>query len=448
MFILEKKMKNLLAKFNIEAQIIDEYFFNNVYSVTLKAKNLPFFSNGKGWSIEEALLGAYGEMCERLLTKSYFEDYYLDNFYPDAKNCGFLNEKLKKFYQIENLNKEDLIDFSSSSEEILSIPFQKLNSDEKVYFPINLIQNLYASNGMAFYPDKQKAFENALSEIIERFVKFKVIKNGYSLPKIEHRLNSKNIQIYDASLNSKFPVMAASYIKNENIILTFGCDTNREKAIEKAYFELMQGREDFGNIGEFSDKLDEINDLFNLETHFISSNGLIHTNFLKSSNFKAKKWRFENYFIFNQEIYYREYNIDNFYAYQVIIPSISEIYPLDDLIYNNKNQGKFYRDLVLSYKNYDKNKIIEYFESLNPHMDLGQFIGVIFKIPITVGEFIQNLENNSLNLDFDETYEKIITSKVKTKLYSFKNSPIKTKDIPKIINILPVMITYFCNLQN
>jgi ribosomal protein S12 methylthiotransferase accessory factor len=407
-------MKKLLNKFDIETEIVDKYFFNNVYSITLKAKNLPFFSNGKDWNIEEALLGAYGEICERLLTRNYFEDYFLDNIYPDSKNCEFLNNKLKKFYKIDELDKEDLIDFSSSNEEILSIPFQKINSKEIVYFPINLIQNLYASNGMAFYPDKQKAFENALSEIIERFVKFEVIKNGYSLPKIKHKLNSDNIQIYDASLNAKYPVMAASFIKDNNILLTFGCDKVQEKAIEKAYFELMQGREDFEDIGEFSNDLNEVSDSFNLETHFISSNGLIHTNFLKKSNFKSEEWKFENYFVFDEDIFYREYKIDNFYAYQVIIPSISEIYPIEDLIYNNKNQGKFYRDLVLNHKNYDKKEIIEYFEELNPYMDLGKFIGVIFKNPTTISEFIQNLENESLNLEFDEIYEKIITSNSKT----------------------------------
>jgi ribosomal protein S12 methylthiotransferase accessory factor len=196
MNISRKKMINLLKQLNIEAEIENECFFNNVYSITLKVKNLPFFSNGKGWDKETALLSAYGEMCERILTRNYFENYYLDNLYPDSGNFEFLNEELKEFYKINELNKEDLIDFSSSSKDILSISFQKLNSNERVYFPINLIQNLYASNGMAFYPNKQKAFENALTEIIERYVKFEVIKNGYSLPKIEHKLNSDNIQIY------------------------------------------------------------------------------------------------------------------------------------------------------------------------------------------------------------------------------------------------------------
>jgi ribosomal protein S12 methylthiotransferase accessory factor len=399
-------MINLLKQLNIEAEIENECFFNNVYSITLKVKNLPFFSNGKGWDKETALLSAYGEMCERILTRNYFENYYLDNLYPDSGNFEFLNEELKEFYKINELNKEDLIDFSSSSEDILSIPFQKLNSNERVYFPINLIQNLYASNGMAFYPNKQKAFENALTEIIERYVKFEVIKNGYSLPKIEHKLNSDNIQIYDASLN-KYPVMAASYIEENKILLTFGCDIDQEKAIEKAYFELMQGRENFENIGEFSDDLFEVSESYNLETHFISSNGLVHTNFLKELTFKAIKWNFENYFVFEKDIYFREYNYQNFYAYQIIIPSISEIYPIDDLIYNNKNQGKFYRDLVLNHQNYDKNEIIEYFEELNPYMDLGKFIGVIFETSINIEKFLYHLKNNSLNIKFSNEFKKI-----------------------------------------
>jgi ribosomal protein S12 methylthiotransferase accessory factor len=405
-------MKNLLKKFDIETKIVDKYFFNNVHSITLKAKNLPFFSNGKGWNIEEALLGAYGEMCERLLTKNYFEDYFLDNIYPDAKNGEFLNEELKKFYKIDELEKEDLIDFSSSREEILSIPFKKLNSNKIIYFPINLIQNLYASNGMAFYSDKKTAFENALSEIIERFVKFEIIKNGYALPKIEHKLNSKNIQIYDASLNGKYPVMAASFIKNNKIILTFGCDKNQEKAIEKAYFELMQGRDNFENIGEFSNNLDEVSDSFNLENHFISSNGLVHTNFLKNSKFSAKKWKFKNYFVFDKDIYFREYKVDNFYAYQIIIPSISEIYPLDDLIYNNKNKGKFYRELILNYQNFDKKKIIEYLKELNPYLNLGKFIGVIFENEITTVKFLNGLNKNKFKINNQYKNIKKINKKI------------------------------------
>ena len=387
--------------------------FNNVYSLTYKYKNLPFFSNGKGFSAIQARKSAFGEMCERFMTKNYFEDYFLANLYPDSKRGDFLTPELKKFYQIDSLEKEDLIDFNSCKNDILSIPFTR-KDNKKVYFPINLIQNLYASNGMAYYPDDKKAFINAISEIIERYVKFEVIKNGLSLPKINHKYNSKNIQVYEASLG-KYPVMAVSYIKNNKILLAFGCDINQEKAIDKAYLELMQGRENFDEIGEFSNNLDEVRDSYNLEGHFISNIGLIHTNFLKE-NKNIHKWDFKDYNI-NKDIYFRKYQYKNRFAYQVIIPSFSEVYPIDDLIYNNKNQGKFYRDIILDYKKFDKNMIIEELEQLNPYLDLGKFIGVVFDEEILVIDFINMLKKNKIRLKFDKSYldmQKIVNKLAQT----------------------------------
>ena len=395
-------MKKILNYLQIKSNFTKKVF-NNIISVNLFADELPFFSNGKGLDLDTALNGAYGEMCERLLTRNYFEDYFLAKVYPDSKIVdNFLTPKLKKFYQIDNLEKEDLIDFSSCTDEILSIPFIRKNDNKKIYFPINLIQNLYASNGMAFYSDKKTAFYNALTEIIERYVKFKIIKNGLNLPKIKHKYNSKNIQIYNASLN-KYPVMAASYIKDNKILLSFGCDTNQEKAIDKAYFELMQGRDSFEDIGEFSDNIEEVRDSYNLENHFISNIGLVHKNFLHPA--KPTKWidKIE----INKDIYFREYEYMGYFAYQIIIPDFSEIYPIDDLIYNNKNQGKFYRDLVLKYQEIDKNIIIEELSQLNPYLDLGKFIGVIFDKEILVCDFIEMLEKNDVKLKFDKSYIKM-----------------------------------------
>ena len=398
---MKKILKNLQIKTNFTKK-----HFKNVISANLYTNSLPFFSNGKGFSKQQALNSAYGEMCERLLTRNYFEDYFLAKVYPDSKIVdNFLTPKLKKFYNIENLEKEDLIDFSSCSKEILSIPFIRKKDKKKVYFPINLIQNLYASNGMAFYSDKKTAFNNALSEIIERYVKFEVIKKGLNLPKIKHKYNSKNIQVYDATLN-KYPVMAVSYIKGNKILLAFGCDLDKKKAIDKAYLEIFQGREDFENIGEFSNNLNEIKDSYNLESHFISNIGLIHKNFLKENKNKPYKWDFKKYKL-NKDIYFRKYKFMGFYAYQIIIPNFSEIYPLDDLIYNNRNQGKFYRDLILDYKKFNKEFIIDKLEELNPYLDLGKFIGVIFDREILVMDFIDMLENDKVKLKFDKSYIKM-----------------------------------------
>jgi len=378
--------------------------FNNVYSTTYQYQNLPLFSNGKGFTKLQAQKSAFGEMCERVITRSYFEDYFLPNLYPDSKiKKRFLTKKLIKFYKIKTLIKEDLIDFNSCSNEIISIPFIRQSDNKKIYFPINLIHNLYGSNGMAYYPNKKIAFTNALSEIIERFVKFRVIKKGLALPKIKHPFNSKNIQVYDSSLE-KYPVMAISYIKNNKILLSFGCDINQEKAINKAYLELMQGRTDFKDIGEFSDNLEEVKESYNLENHYISNIGLIHTNFLKKSTFKPIKWGFKNYFIFQKELYFRKYQYKKRFAYQIIIPSISEVYPIEDLIYNNKNQGKFYRKLILNYKQFNRDLIIKELEQLNPYLDLGKFIGVIFDKNILIIDFIKMLKEKQVKLTFNKKY--------------------------------------------
>ena len=270
---------------------------------------------------------------------------------------------------------------------------------------------------MAYYTNEQKAFENSLSEIIERYVKFKVIKNAISLPKIAHPYNSKNIQVYDSSLG-KYPVMAISYIQNNKILLAFGCDINQQIAINKAYLELMQGRVDFDNIGEFSNNLDEVSDSYNLENHFISNIGLIHTNSLKTSKQKSIKWNFSDYFVFDNEIYFRKYKYKDRFVYQTIIPSISEIYPIDDLIYNNKNKGKFYRNLILNHKDFDKNFIIEKLEQLNPYIDLGSFIGVIFETTIAIKDFIKLLKTDKVKLKFSPQYVEI------QKLNNFLNEKI------------------------
>jgi len=407
-------MKQILKTLQIDTYY-DEYFFHHVYSYTLNTTNLPFFSNGKGFDKKTAKNSALGEMCERLLTRNYFEDYFLAKVYPDSKIvANFLTSKLRKFYKIDNLEKEDLIDFSSCTDEILSIPFIRKKDKKKVYFPINLVQNLYASNGMAFYSDKKTAYLNAISEIIERYVKFEVIKKGLNLPKIKHKYNSKHIQVYDATLN-KYPVMAVSYIKGNKILLSFGCDINQEKAINKAYLEIFQGREDFENIGEFSNNLDEVKDSYNLESHFISNMGLVHKNFLKENKNKPFKWNFKKYKI-DKDIYFRKYEFMGYFAYQVIVPGFSEIYPIDDLIYNNKNQGKFYRDLVLDYKKFDKEFIIDELEELNPYLDLGKFIGVIFDKEILLMDFIDMLEKDKVRLKFDKSYIKMqeIVNKLQT----------------------------------
>jgi ribosomal protein S12 methylthiotransferase accessory factor len=367
----------------------------NVYLAELRDIKTSFASFGKGESEEKALLSAYGEMCERVFTRNYFEEYYINDLYPSVEKGEFLNDKLKKIYKTDEMEKEDLIDFNSDSFEILSIPFIEKSTAKKVNFPINLIQNLYASNGMAFHFDFNTAYYNAKTEIIERYVKFDVIKYGLPLPKINHPLNSANIQVYDATLGGKYPVMAVSFIKDEEIILSFGCDLDRETAIKKAYLELWQT--ELRERGRFNDNIDEVKNSFNLYRHFVNLSGDVHTNFLKKPYFEKAKWEFNSLDVFLQDEYIKVYEAGGFYAVQLIIPQISEVYPLEDMIYNNINQGKlYYRDKILNYEKYSRDEIYEIIDELKYSFatEVGALIGVKYEEPVFADDFEYYYLNN------------------------------------------------------
>jgi len=380
----------------------------NVHLAKLTDYKTSFTSYGKGESENEALLSAYGEMCERVFTRNYFEEYYINGLYPEMKSGDFLNSNLKNFYKIKEMEKEDLIDFNSDSFEILSIPFLEKSTAKKIYFPINLIQNLYASNGMAFHYDLTRAYYNAKTEIIERFVKFDVIKYGLPLPKIKHPLNGANIQIYDATLGGKYPVMAASYIENGEIILSFGCDLERESAIKKAYLELWQT--ELRERGRFNDNIDEVKNSFNLYRHFVNLSGDVHSNFLKAPLFKEAKWDFEDLDVFDREEYIKVYEANPYMALQVIIPGISEVYPLEDMIYNNINQGKlYYRDKILNYEKYSENEIYETIDELKHSFatEIGALIGVKFQNPVFADDF-EFYYKNRTKPQFSDHYKNIL----------------------------------------
>jgi len=139
----------------------------NVWSVIICDKKQPYlFSNGKGTSENAALASALGEFVERLTTGFFFSEYYLGDkevYQPDEKffpleSKKFLSEKLWKFYDPdEELKPENLIDINCGdpARGIRCLPFKSLKTDNTIYFPVNILDNLYLSNGMAAFRTKK-----------------------------------------------------------------------------------------------------------------------------------------------------------------------------------------------------------------------------------------------------------------------------------------------------
>ena len=88
-----------------------------------------------------------------------------------------------------------------------------------------------------------------------------------------------------------------------------------------------------------------------------------------------------------KEVYIREYDYLGFYSCQIIVPSISEVYPLEDMIYNNTNAGKMIRDMVLNFKEYDPEEILNEVEAFDNNLNVEKYIGVIFKENFTICDF-------------------------------------------------------------
>jgi ribosomal protein S12 methylthiotransferase accessory factor len=424
------KMKTALANAGFEVVFSEEkHPLKHCYSINLASVEAPkhIYSNGKGILSEASTASALGEYIERLQTNNFFIDFYLPNrkYYPDeiAFDFGgaYLNNELRLIYDpVGELNREDLIDYNSDYEDkIVALPFIKYSTKENVYFPLNILSNLYVSNGLATGNTPLEAQVQALSEIYERHAKIEIIKNGYALPIyppeilysfdrvyndiVSLREKGYIIDVLDASLGGKYPVTAISLInpKNGTLFVSFGAHPILEVSLERTMTELMQGR-GLDGLDAFETPtfdMSIVSDNFNIESHFIDSNGKLGFGFLSAKkSFDYASWRYDGTTIQDEldyligiskdkEIYLREYNYLGFYSCQIIIPGISEIYPIEDLVYNNKNRGKQIRDMVLRFKEYNPNDILDIIDPLDESINVENYIGVIFENNFTLAQF-------------------------------------------------------------
>lgn len=375
----------------------------NVWSVHIQNTKCPLcFANGKGASKKAALASALGEYFERLSTNYFFSDFYLGEkaansefvHYPTEKwftipkdnslPKGLLSPKLLKFYDPDHeLTATDLIDLQSSNGErgICALPFVQQSDGQTIYVPVNLIANLYASNGMSAGNTPNEARVQGLSEIFERYTKNRIITEAISLPTIPvevlnrypavlaaiDALENEGFPIYcfDGSLGGEFPVICVVLFNPQNgtCYASFGAHPNFGVALERTVTELLQGRslKDLDVFSPPSFDNDDVADLSNLETHFIDSSGLISWDlFNEKPDYEFVDWDFsgstEQEFanlmaIFNRhqiEVLIMDYQHLGVYACRILAVGMSEIYPPEDLLIANNNMAIHLRELILS----------------------------------------------------------------------------------------------------
>lgn len=407
----------------------------NVFSVHIRDKKCELmFTNGKGASSKASLASALGEYFERLSCNYFFADFYLGEefsngefvFYPDERwfevegdaiPKELLDEGLWDYYDPEKLLKPNhLFDINSGTGErgICALPYTRQRDVETLWFPVNVIGNIYVSNGMSAGNTKNEARVQSLSEVFERYVKNKIISEGICLPEIPREVLNRfpkiltaineleshdyHLRIADASLGGRYPVISVTLMnpRDATVFASFGAHPCFEVALERTVTELLQGR-GLHQLDGFlapSLDLDEVADHHNLETHFIDSSGLVAYDFFKDKpDFEFNDWNHDantsNEFEYlsniihgmGHDIYISDYEHLGVYSCRIIVPGMSDIYPIDDLVWNNNNEGALFRKDILSLKNLDKDQWQNLLARLDDggHHDMqrvAEFIGI------------------------------------------------------------------------
>jgi ribosomal protein S12 methylthiotransferase accessory factor len=375
------------------------------------------FSNGKGASQLAARASALGEYFERLSTNYFWTHFYLgetisnqayvhypnEQWFPiqgDAWPSDILTAELQQFYNPDKgVLASQLIDLNSGNAKrgICAIPYIRLRDDKTVYFPVNLIGNLYVSNGMSAGNTLKEARTQALAEIFERDIKYKIIREGICLPDVPEAVINRypriaagikglrdagyGILVKDASLGGQYPVMNVTLLhpEDQGCFASFGAHPRFEVALERALTELLQGRAIDGlkNFVKPGFDMEEIADSQNLEIHFVDSSGVISWNFLSDTpDYEFVDWNFgttteEDYqwccdaiHQSGHDIYIADFTHLGVYACRIFVPGMSEIYPVEELQWENNTVGNVVRPALLHVQDLTESESAELLESL------------------------------------------------------------------------------------
>ena len=436
-------MSGILANLGMKIEIASwRNIVPNVWSLHIRDAQSPMcFTNGKGATKEAALASALGEFIERLNCNFFYNDQFWGEeianapfvHYPnerwfkpgrkDALPAGILDEYCLEIYNPDGeLRGSHLIDTNSGNVErgICSLPFVRQSDGEVVYFPSNLIENLFLSNGMSAGNTLAEAQVQCLSEIFERAVKREILEGEIALPDVPAEVLAKYpgilagiqgleeqgfpVLIKDASLGGEFPVMCVTLMnpRTGGVFASFGAHPSFEVALERSLTELLQGRS-FEGLNDLPQPTFESNAMTepnNFVEHFIDSSGVVSWRFFSAkADFEFVEWDFsaegehanaeEAATLFGileelgKEVYMAVYDDLGATACRILVPGYSEVYPVDDLIWDNTNKALLFRADILNLHSLDDASLQALIDrldesELDDYTDITTLIGIEF----------------------------------------------------------------------
>ncbi|MGH8375076.1 MAG: OsmC domain/YcaO domain-containing protein, partial [Pseudomonas sp.] len=436
-------MSGILADLGMKIEIASwRNIVPNVWSLHIRDAHSPMcFTNGKGATKEGALASALGEFIERLNCNFFYNDQFWGEdianaefvHYPDERwfkpgpkdelPTEILDEYCLRVYDRDGeLRGSHLYDTNSGNTQrgICSLPFVRQSDKEVVYFPSNLIENLFLSNGMSAGNTLAEAQVQCLSEIFERAVKREILEGEMALPDVPQEVLAKYpgilagiqaleeqgfpVLVKDASLGGEFPVMCVTLMnpRTGGVFASFGAHPSLEVALERSLTELLQGRsfEGLNDLPQPTFEGQAVTEPNNFVEHFIDSSGVVSWRFFSAKpDFEFVEWDFsgqgensnaeEAATLFGiledmgKEVYMAVYEHIGAKACRILVPDYSEIYPVEDLIWDNTNKALQFRADILNLHSLSKvglrtlAKGLENSE-LDDYTDITTLIGIEF----------------------------------------------------------------------
>ncbi|WP_432697550.1 OsmC domain/YcaO domain-containing protein [Marinobacterium sp. YM272] len=420
----------------------------HVWSLHIRDAASPMcFTNGKGATKESALCSALGEFIERLSCNFFYNDQF---FGEEIANAEFVHYPNEKWFQpgpndelpaeildehcLEIYNPEgelfgsNLIDTNSGRIDrgICSLPFVRQSDGETVYFPSNLIENLFLSNGMSAGNTLYEAEVQCLSEIFERAVKREILEQELALPDVPAEVLAKYpgivegiealeaqgfpVLVKDASLGGQFPVACVTLMnpRTGGVFASFGAHPSFHVALERSLTELLQGRsfEGLNDVPPPTFNSMAVTEPNNFVEHFIDSTGVVSWRFFSAkADFEFCEWDFtgdkesgdkesgdnehETAILYGileslgKEAYMATFEELGAPACRILVPGFSEVYPVEDLVWDNTNKALDYREDILNLHRLDDDALADLVErleesQLDNYTDIKTLIGIEF----------------------------------------------------------------------
>ncbi|MED5500161.1 MAG: OsmC domain/YcaO domain-containing protein, partial [Pseudomonadota bacterium] len=432
-------MTKILADLGMKIEIASwRNIVPNVWSLHIRDAASPMcFTNGKGATKEAALCSALGEFIERLSCNFFYNDQF---FGPEIADSDFVHYPDEKWFQpgpndelpVEilddhcraifdpegELRGSHLFDTNSGRTDrgIVSLPFVRQSDGETVWFPSNLIENLYLSNGMSAGNTIAEAQVQCLSEIFERAVKRQIIEQEIVLPDVPEAVLAKYpgivegiealeaqgfpVLVKDASLGGRYPVACVTLMnpRTGGVFASFGAHPSLQVAIERSLTELLQGRsfEGLNDLPPPTFNSQAVSEPNNFVEHFIDSSGVISWRFFSArADVEFVEWDFSGSNAEEAAALFGILEAEGLEAYvaihedlgapvcRILVPGYSEVYPVEDLVWDNTNMALAFREDILDLHALDDTQLADLLErleesELDEQMKIITLIGIEF----------------------------------------------------------------------